>query len=41
MAEDISPGVERLARPGIVPLVADVSKEDSAQKAVALAVERR
>ncbi|WP_225768357.1 SDR family NAD(P)-dependent oxidoreductase [Inquilinus sp. Marseille-Q2685] len=39
VAEDINPDVERLAGPGIVPLVADVSKEDSAQKAVALAVE--
>lgn len=39
VAEDINPEVERLARPGIVPLVADVSKEDSAKKAVALAAE--
>ena len=39
VAEDINPEVERLARPGIVPLVADVSREDSAGKAVALAVQ--
>ena len=39
VAEDINPEVERLARPGIVPLVADVSREDCAGKAVALAVQ--
>ena len=39
IAEDIDPAVERLARTGIVPLVADVSQEDSAKKAVALALE--
>src|SRR5262249_27019510 len=39
VAEDINPDVERLAKPGLVPLIADVSKEDSATKAVALAVD--
>src|SRR6185312_3012152 len=39
VAEDINPDVERLAKPGLVPLIADVSKEDSATKAVAVAVE--
>ena len=39
IAEDINPDVERLKRPGIVPLVADVSREDAAGKAVALALE--
>jgi len=37
VAEDRNPEVERLAQPGIVPLVADVSKGDSAARAVALA----
>jgi NAD(P)-dependent dehydrogenase (short-subunit alcohol dehydrogenase family) len=32
--------VEALARPGIVPLVADVSREESAVRAVATAIER-
>ncbi|OWJ66718.1 SDR family NAD(P)-dependent oxidoreductase [Inquilinus limosus] len=39
IAEDINPEVERLARPGVVPMVADISQEDSAAKAVALAVD--
>lgn len=39
IAEDINPDVERLKRPGIVPLVADVSREDAARKAVALALQ--
>src|SRR6476660_8475540 len=39
VAEDINPDVERLAKPGLVPLIADVSKEDSATKAVAVAVD--
>ena len=39
VAEDISPDVQHLARPGIVPLVADVSQEASAAKAVALAIQ--
>lgn len=37
VAEDRDPEVGRLARPGIVPLVADVSEEGSAARAVALA----
>ncbi|SDJ96509.1 NAD(P)-dependent dehydrogenase, short-chain alcohol dehydrogenase family [Actinopolyspora mzabensis] len=36
-AEDRDPAVEQLAQPGIVPLVADVAREDSAARAVALA----
>lgn len=39
VAEDINPDVERLAKPGLVPLIADISKEDSATKAVAVAVD--
>ena len=39
VAEDINPDVERLAKPGLVPLIADVSKEDSATKAVEVAVD--
>ncbi|PSJ42909.1 SDR family NAD(P)-dependent oxidoreductase [Allosphingosinicella deserti] len=39
VAEDISPEVEKLARPGIVPLVADISQESSAIAAVSLAQE--
>jgi hypothetical protein len=39
IAEDINPDVERLKRPGIVPLVADVAREDAAGKAVALTPE--
>ncbi|MDJ1137232.1 SDR family NAD(P)-dependent oxidoreductase [Streptomyces iconiensis] len=37
IAEDRDPAVEELAQPGIVPLVADVTREDSAARAVALA----
>lgn len=37
VAEDRDPAVEQLAQPGIVPLVADVAREDSAARAVALA----
>ena len=40
VAEDIDPAVEALARPGLVPLVADITVDGSAEKAVALAVER-
>jgi NAD(P)-dependent dehydrogenase (short-subunit alcohol dehydrogenase family) len=40
VAEDISPDVEKLERPGIATLVADVSKDGSAEKAVALALGR-
>ncbi len=35
-----SANVEALARPGIVPLVADVAREDSAVKAVATAIDQ-
>lgn len=40
VAEDIDPAVEALAGPHVVPLVADISTDGSAEKAVALAVER-
>lgn len=40
VAEDIDPAVEALAGPNIVPLVADISAEGSAEKAVRLAVDR-
>ncbi|WP_414441262.1 SDR family NAD(P)-dependent oxidoreductase [Burkholderia sp. 22PA0106] len=40
VAEDIDPAVEALAGPHVVPLVADISADGSAEKAVALAVER-
>jgi len=40
VAEDISPDVEKLTRPGLVPFVADVTVEGSAEAAVALAVEK-
>lgn len=39
IAEDIDPVVNELARPGIVPFVADVSKDGSAERVVALALE--
>src|ERR1700761_659043 len=39
VAEDIDPAVEELAKPGLVPLVADVTKDGSAEKAVGLALE--
>ena len=38
VAEDIDPAVENLAKPGLVPFVADITKDGSAEKAVALAV---
>ena len=38
VAEDIDPAVESLAKPGLVPLVADITKDGSAEKAVGLAV---
>jgi NAD(P)-dependent dehydrogenase (short-subunit alcohol dehydrogenase family) len=38
IAEDRDPGVNELARPGIVPIVADVTEEDAARKVVATAV---
>ncbi len=40
VAEDIDPAVEALARDGIAPLVADVSRQESAERAVSLAQER-
>jgi 3alpha(or 20beta)-hydroxysteroid dehydrogenase len=40
VAEDVNPAVEELARAGIAPLVADVSQDGSAERAVALALER-
>src|ERR1700743_3034633 len=40
IAEDRDPEVNTLARPGIVPLVADVTEESAAQRAVAAAVEQ-
>ena len=38
VAEDIDPSVERLAKPNLVPFVADVTKDGSAEKAVDLAI---
>jgi NAD(P)-dependent dehydrogenase (short-subunit alcohol dehydrogenase family) len=40
VAEDIEAGVETLAAPGLVPLVADITCDGSAERAVGLAVER-
>ena len=40
VAEDINPDVESLARPGVVPLVADITQDGVAEQAVALAVQR-
>ncbi|WP_212630198.1 SDR family oxidoreductase [Pseudomonas sp. KB-10] len=39
IAEDIDPAVEQLARPGLVPLVADITEDGAAERAVTLAVE--
>jgi NAD(P)-dependent dehydrogenase (short-subunit alcohol dehydrogenase family) len=39
IAEDINPQVNDLARPGMVPLVADITADGSAEAAVALAIE--
>jgi NAD(P)-dependent dehydrogenase (short-subunit alcohol dehydrogenase family) len=39
IAEDRNPQVEALARPGIVPLIADVTEESAAQQAVATAID--
>lgn len=36
IAEDIDPAVEAMAGPGVVPLVADISVDGSAERAVAL-----
>ncbi len=40
VAEDIDPAVGDLARDGLVPLVADITKDGSAERAVATALER-
>ena len=37
VAEDVSPEVERLARPGLVPLLADITQDGAAEAAVATA----
>lgn len=39
IAEDIDPAVNELARKGVVPVVADVTQDGTAEHAVALAVE--
>ncbi len=39
VAEDVSPEVERLARPGLVPLLADITHDGAAERAVATARE--
>jgi NAD(P)-dependent dehydrogenase (short-subunit alcohol dehydrogenase family) len=39
VAEDIDPAVNELARDGLVPLVADITKDGTAEHAVALAIE--
>jgi NAD(P)-dependent dehydrogenase (short-subunit alcohol dehydrogenase family) len=39
IAEDVDPAVEDLAKPGLVPLVGDISQDGTAEKAVGLAVE--
>jgi len=38
VAEDIDPKVSDLARPGMVPLVADITRDGTAEAAVALAI---
>ncbi len=40
VAEDVNADVEELARDGLVPLVADITHDGSAERAVALAQER-
>jgi NAD(P)-dependent dehydrogenase (short-subunit alcohol dehydrogenase family) len=40
IAEDRNPCVEELARPGLVPLVADITEDGVAERAVGLAVEK-
>jgi len=40
VAEDLNPAVQELARPGLVPLVADITEDGAAERAVALAVEQ-
>lgn len=39
IAEDIDPAVNELARKGVVPFVADITKDGTAEHAVALAIE--
>ncbi|MGY2372996.1 SDR family NAD(P)-dependent oxidoreductase [Pseudomonas sp. SDO524_S393] len=39
IAEDKNPTVEQLARPGLVPLVADITRDGVAEQAVAKAIE--
>ncbi len=39
IAEDVDPAVEELAKPGLVPLIGDISQDGTAEKAVGLAVE--
>jgi NAD(P)-dependent dehydrogenase (short-subunit alcohol dehydrogenase family) len=40
VAEDIDPAVETLTRPGLVPLVADITQDGTAERAVGLAQEQ-
>jgi NAD(P)-dependent dehydrogenase (short-subunit alcohol dehydrogenase family) len=40
VAEDINPSVEKLARDGLAPLVADITQDGAAESAVSLAIER-
>ncbi|UUD64648.1 SDR family oxidoreductase [Pseudomonas seleniipraecipitans] len=40
IAEDQDKAVEELARPGLVPLVADITEDGAAERAVALAIEQ-
>ncbi|WP_028239793.1 SDR family NAD(P)-dependent oxidoreductase [Stutzerimonas azotifigens] len=40
VAEDRNPDVEQLARPDLLPLVADITEDGAAERAVGLAVER-
>src|SRR5690606_18493545 len=40
VAEDLNPDVEALAQPGLVPLVADITADGAAERAVDLALER-
>jgi len=39
IAEDLNPAVEELSRPDLVPLVADITEDGAAERAVGLAVE--
>ena len=39
VAEDLDPSVETLGRPGLVPLVADITDDGAAERAVGMAVE--